>query len=61
MSFLAGAVAVTTSKFSDASVPVLLTSVDCIGSEFSLLDCPFSSESQLACGSMEDAAVVCQG
>ena len=51
----------TTSTFSDTSVSILLANVDCIGSESSLLECSFSSESQLACGSTEDAAVVCQG
>ena len=51
----------TTSQFSDASVPIVLNSVDCSGSESTLLDCPRSPDSRLACGALEDAAIICQG
>ena len=56
-----GAISVTTSQFSNAGISIVLNSVDCSGSEPTLLDCPTTSDSQLACGALEDAAIVCQG
>ncbi len=56
-----GAVAVTTGHFSDLNVSIVLSNVDCNGSESSLQDCPHSTGSQAACGAAEDAGAVCQG
>ena len=56
-----GAIAVTTGQFSDANVPILLSSLHCSGSESSLFQCPYSADSQQMCGAAEDAAAICQG
>ena len=56
-----GAVAVINEQFSDADVSILLSGVNCIGSELSILTCPNSTDSQPFCEAVEDAAAVCQG
>ena len=55
-----GAVAVTNEQFSDADVSIVLSGVNCIGSELSILTCPNNTDSQSFCEAVEDAAVVCQ-
>ena len=56
-----GAIAVTTGsfRFSETSLPHLLSDVICQGSETNLLQCQYSTT--VSCGITEDAAVVCQG
>ena len=53
-----GAIAVTSSLFTERNSPHLL-GVHCSGNESSLLECSYSSD--IVCGRQEDAAVVCQG
>ena len=56
-----GAIAVTTGRFSEVTVPIIFSNVNCSGSESSLRDCPHSAGSQAQCDANEDAATVCQG
>ena len=49
----------TSSSFSETSLPHLLSDVTCLGSETNLLQCQYSTV--VSCGSNEDAEVVCQG
>ena len=59
-----GAIAITGGQFSNASVPVIIGRVNCIGNEISLLQCPYLSEDHeevVNCDPSEVAAVTCQG
>ena len=58
---LSGAIAVTTGSFrlGESSLPHLVSSVTCQGSETNLLQCQYSNT--VSCETTEDAAVVCQG
>ena len=49
----------TSSSFSETSLPHLLSDVSCQGSETNLLQCHYSTV--VSCGSNEDAEAVCQG
>ena len=49
----------TSSSFSETSLPHLLSDVTCQGSETNVLQCQYSTV--VSCGSNEDAEVVCQG
>ena len=51
----------TSGQFSNPSVPIVLSNVDCNGSEPSLQNCPHSTGSQASCDAAEDAGAVCQG
>ena len=53
-----GAIAVTSELYPENSLPLLLTDVNCNGSEQNLLECSYTSGLSLSCG---DAAAVCQG
>ena len=59
---LSGAVAVTDEFFGDAAFDQLLSSVECLGNESVLVNCPLTS-SGAACQNLpsNDAGVVCQG
>ena len=59
--FFTGALALDGGKFSDANTPVLISGIECIGNESSLLQCEHSTDSQTVCGSLEQATAVCQG
>ena len=59
-----GAIAVTGGLFSNASVPVVIDSIECTGSERALLNCSYvtdSNETVRECDPEEIAAVTCQG
>ena len=71
-SFYAGAIAQTGEIFGEGNAPLLLSQVNCSGSEITLKDCPASTESLgsgyatmpwpfLECGQFQDAGVICQG
>ena len=61
MFLLSGAIAVTTGSFrlGESSLPQLVSSVACQGSETNLLQCQYSTV--ISCETTEYAAVVCQG
>ena len=46
-------------RFSENSLPHLISSVTCQGSETNLLQCQYSNT--VSCETTEDAAIVCQG
>ena len=46
-------------RFSESSLPHLISSVTCQGSETNLLQCQYSNT--VSCETTEDAAIVCQG
>ena len=48
--------------FGDETAPLLLTDIECSGSEQTLRDCVANSnpEAELSCGRFDDAGVVCQ-
>ena len=56
-----GAVALPGSAFSDGSLPLLLSSVNCSGSENSLLQCNYSKDLTGCLRSIDAAGVICQG
>ena len=49
------------SVFSDGSLPLLLSSVNCSGSEGTLLQCNYSTDVTDCLGSTDAAGVICQG
>eukprot|EP00731_Ephydatia_muelleri_P031717 Em0023g224a len=55
-----GAVALPGSAFSDGSLPLLLSSVNCSGSENSLLQCNYSKDLTGCLRSIDAAGVICQ-
>eukprot|EP00731_Ephydatia_muelleri_P031707 Em0023g214a len=55
-----GALALPGSAFSDGSLPLLLSSVNCSGSENSLLQCNYSTDLSSCLGSIDAAGVICQ-
>ena len=59
-----GAIAISGGRFSEASVSILVGSVECSGSESGLLECAHvtgSDEAVTQCDPSESAAVACQG
>ena len=59
-----GAIAISGGRFSEASVSILVGSVECNGSESGLLECAHvtgSDEAVTQCDPRESAAVACQG
>ena len=56
-----GSVAVTSTHYSDRTLPVIVNAVNCTGYEDSLLECPMSNLSNYVCDSYEDAGIICQG
>lgn len=58
---LAGAIALVRGLYSEGNAPLLVRDVSCIGSETTLLDCPYNTFTQTSCGLFSDAAIVCQG
>ena len=59
-----GAIAVTGGLFSNASVPVVIDSIECSGSEIALLNCTYETdinETVRECDPEGIAAVTCQG
>ena len=57
---LSGAIALGSGQFSEGSLPVLMTTVNCSGDEKSLVDCHHDEINTKLCDIFEDAAVVCQ-
>ena len=58
----AGAIAVTSGRFSDPSLFPTVSGVQCTGSETDLLSCSHSNIiDRSSCGNHDDAGVVCQG
>ncbi len=55
------AVAIDGELFSGVGTPILISEVECTGLETDLLHCQHSTESLSSCGSLEQAAIVCQG
>ena len=55
-----GAIAASNWNTDNFKIPVIHT-VQCNGSEESILDCEFSNISNSQCGRYHDASVVCQG
>ena len=49
----------TSSSFSETSLPNVLSNISCQGSEANLLQCMYNIVA--SCGPAENAAVVCQG
>ena len=58
---IAGAVAVYSAFFRQGNGPILISHVQCSGSESSLLDCYWSASAATSCTHAEDAGVLCQG
>ena len=59
-----GAIAITGGQFSNASVSVVIDSIECIGNESGLLNCYYvteSNETARECDPEGIAAVTCQG
>ena len=59
-----GAIAITGGQFSNATVSVVIGSVECVGNETSLLDCSHVTENHevvTQCDPVEVAAVTCHG
>ena len=56
----AGAIAVTTGRFSETSLPVLIGDLSCNGTESSILKCRYGPGTNTSCGRTEDAGIVCQ-
>ena len=56
-----GALALPGSAFSDGSLPLLLSSVNCSGSEGTLLRCNYSTDLTGCLRSTNAAGVICQG
>ena len=59
-----GAIAISGGRFSEASVSILVGSVECNGSESGLLECAHvtsRNEAVIQCDPGESAAVTCQG
>ena len=61
---ISGAISISGGQFSEASVSILVGSVECNGSESGLLECAHvtgSDEAVTQCDPRESAAVTCQG
>lgn len=58
---IAGAVAVSNAFFGQGNGPILISRVQCSGSESSLLDCYWSASATSSCSHAEDAGVTCLG
>ena len=59
---MAGAIAVTNQQFGEDALPVVITDIECSGSERRLLDCTYNTLPDYFCGNeRNDAGVVCQG
>ena len=56
-----GSIPLKEAEFGQGSGKILLSNVNCNGTESSLLDCPVSGVSQKNCNHSEDAAVRCEG
>lgn len=56
-----GAVAYSRAYFGQGSGPVLLSNVQCVGTEASLIECYWSAHNTHTCLHSEDAGVMCQG
>ena len=62
--YFTGAIAITGGEFSNASVPVVIGRVECVGNETEILKCLHVGDSDDAvtqCDPNEVAAVKCQG
>ena len=62
--YLSGAIRITGGHFSNASVPVLIGRVQCVGNETTLQECSYETESHQEvadCDPSEVAGVTCQG
>ena len=57
----AGAVAYSRAYFGQGSGPILLSNVQCVGPETSLIECYWSAHNINTCLHSEDAGVKCQG
>ncbi len=47
-------------RFSDGNVPILITSLTCLGEEQRLYNCSINTGTLASCGRFEDAGIVCQ-
>ena len=56
-----GSVAVTSTHYSDRTLPITVNVVNCTGHEDSLLECQMSNLSNYVCDNYEDAGIICQG
>ena len=57
---LTGAIAVTSEVFAEYTKPILLTEINCNGTEHALLNCPVNDTQGYTCDPDQDAGVVCQ-
>ena len=58
--FYAGAVAVSSQYYGESVLPMVISDMNCTGSEDNLMECQ-SETDLIMCGPLEDAGVVCQG
>lgn len=56
-----GAIALSDGLFSDFHGSLILREVNCNGSESNLSSCEYVSHSLNSCGTLDNAAVICQG
>ncbi len=59
-SFIIGAVVLRENPYSEGSLPSLINSIDCDGTEEILTDC-MKDQPARSCRRYEDAGVICQG
>ena len=55
-----GAIALTVGAFTETDADIVLSEVECNGSEPNLLGCGHEDLMHVNCGPLEDAGVVCQ-